>query len=128
MHALAMLHRALRASCPQIHAKRLTSLLAAVEANQCAQVASLKHARAQREPWLLAVCPGLAHLSAQAVVAVYAQRMQIEEVFRDLKNERLGLGLSANRCKSKARDAAIAGHLRMPFGRSGCCLLCYEEE
>jgi hypothetical protein len=56
---------------------------------------SLKHARAQREPWLLAVCPNLAHLSAQAVVAVYAQRMQIEEAFRDLKSARFGLGFSS---------------------------------
>ena len=58
---------------------------------------SLKNARAQREPWLLAVCPDLAHLSAAAAVAVYAQRMQIEESFRDLKSERFGLGFSSNR-------------------------------
>lgn len=64
---------------------------------------SLKHARAQREPWLLAVSPTLAHLSAQAVVAVYAQRMQIEESFRDLKSERFGLGFSANRSTHKDR-------------------------
>jgi hypothetical protein len=51
---------------------------------------SLKIARSQREPWLLAVSPKLVHLSAQAVVAVYAQRMQIEESFRDLKSERFG--------------------------------------
>lgn len=64
---------------------------------------SLKQARAQREPWLLAVCPQLAHLSAESVVAVYAQRMQIEEAFRDLKSERFGLGFSANRSTQKAR-------------------------
>ncbi|MGC2047636.1 MAG: IS4 family transposase [Gallionella sp.] len=64
---------------------------------------SLKNARAQREPWLLAVCPKLTHLSAQAVVAVYAQRMQIEESFRDLKSERFGLGFSANRSTQKDR-------------------------
>lgn len=64
---------------------------------------SLKSARAQREPWLLAVSPGLDHLSAQAVVAVYAQRMQIEESFRDLKSERFGLGFSANRSTQKDR-------------------------
>lgn len=64
---------------------------------------SLKNARAQREPWLLAVCPGLAHPSAVAVIAVYAQRMQIEESFRDLKNERFGLGFSSNRSTQKAR-------------------------
>lgn len=64
---------------------------------------SLKHARAQREPWLLAVCPKLAQLSAQAVVAVYAQRMQIEESFRDLKSERFGLGFSSSRSTQKKR-------------------------
>ncbi len=53
---------------------------------------SLKQACAQREPWLLAVSPSLSNLSAQAVVAIYAQRMQIEESFRDLKSERFGLG------------------------------------
>jgi hypothetical protein len=52
---------------------------------------------------LLAVSPGLAHLSAQAVVGVYAQRMQIEEAFRDLKSERFGLGLSASRSQHKDR-------------------------
>lgn len=64
---------------------------------------SLKNARSQREPWLLAVCPGLAHLSAAAVVAVYAQRMQIEESFRDLKSERFGLGFSSGRSTQKDR-------------------------
>ena len=64
---------------------------------------SLKNARAQREPWLLAVSPKLDHLSAQAAVAVYAQRMQNEESFRDLKSERFGLGFSANRSTQKDR-------------------------
>jgi hypothetical protein len=68
---------------------------------------SLKNARAQREPWLLAVCPGLAHLSAEAIVAVYAQRMQIEESFRDLKSERFGLGFSSGRSTQKDRLSVL---------------------
>jgi hypothetical protein len=68
---------------------------------------SLKHARSQREPWLLAVCPGLAHLRAEAVVTLYAQRMQIEQAFRDLKSERFGLGFSANRSKGKDRISVL---------------------
>jgi transposase len=64
---------------------------------------SRKQARAQREPWLLAVCPSLAELHAKAIVALYAQRMQIEESFRDLKNERFGLGLAASRSKQPDR-------------------------
>lgn len=64
---------------------------------------SLKNARSQREPWLLAVCPRLTHLSAEAVVAVYSQRMQIEESFRDLKSERFGLGFASGRSTQKDR-------------------------
>ena len=37
------------------------------------------------------------------MVAVYAQRMQIEESFRDLKSERFGLGFSSSRSTQKAR-------------------------
>jgi len=64
---------------------------------------SIKAARGAREPWLLACSPGLAHLSPQAVVALYAQRMRIEQSFRDTKNERGGLGLSASRTRSGKR-------------------------
>lgn len=68
---------------------------------------SLKHARRGREPWLLAVCPALSHLSADIVVHWYAQRMQIEESFRDLKSERFGLGLSASRSRDKERWSVL---------------------
>lgn len=68
---------------------------------------SLKSARAQREPWLLAVSPKLNHLSAQAVVAVYAQRMQIEESFRDLKSGQFGFGFSASRSRQKNRLSVL---------------------
>lgn len=68
---------------------------------------SRKQARCQREPWLLAVCPRLNHLSAEALSAIYAQRMQIEEAFRDLKSERFGLGFNANRSHHKARLAVL---------------------
>jgi len=64
---------------------------------------SLKNARAQREPWLLAASPKLNYQSANAIVAVYAQRMQIEESFRDLKSEQFGLGFSSNRSVQKNR-------------------------
>jgi hypothetical protein len=53
------------------------------------------------------VSPKLDHLSAQAAVAVYAQRMQIEESFRDLKSDRFGLGFSANRSTQKDRLAVL---------------------
>jgi hypothetical protein len=75
--------------------------------------ASLKAARSAREPWLLACSPGFAHLSAEAIVSLYAQRMRIEQSFRDLKNERGGLGLSATRSRSGKRleILLLIGHL-----------------
>jgi len=58
----------------------------------CCSAYSLKQTRAQREPWLLAASPLLAVLSATEIINIYAQRMQIEDAFRDLKSDRYGLG------------------------------------
>lgn len=65
--------------------------------------ASAKNARSAREPWLLASSLGLQHLSAEAIVGLYAQRMGIEQSFRDTKNLRLGLGLEVARSRSGQR-------------------------
>lgn len=64
---------------------------------------SAKNARSAREPWLLASSPGLAHLSAEGIVALYSQRMGIEQSFRDTKNLRVGLGLEVARSRSAQR-------------------------
>lgn len=64
---------------------------------------SAEHARREREPWLLASSPGLAHLAAEAIVKLYAQRMRIEQSFRDTKNARLGMGLACSRSRSRIR-------------------------
>ena len=74
---------------------------------------SIKAARGAREPWLLASSPGLAHLSSEAIISLYAQSMRIEQSFRDLKNERGGLGLSAARSRSGKRleILLLIGHL-----------------
>jgi hypothetical protein len=64
---------------------------------------SLKQAKAQKEPWLLAVSPQLAALSAKQVVAIYSGRMQIEQSFRDVKNSRWGLGLSQSQTRKPKR-------------------------
>jgi hypothetical protein len=61
---------------------------------------SLKAARGAREPWWLAGSPRLSVLDAAAIMAIYAKRMRIEPSFRDLKNERLGLGFSSARAHS----------------------------
>jgi hypothetical protein len=64
---------------------------------------SAKNARSAREPWLLVSSFGLRHLHAEAIVALYSQRMRIEQSFRDIKNHRLGLGLEAARSRSGPR-------------------------
>jgi len=68
---------------------------------------SQKKARAQKEPWLLTVSPLLADLSANQVVNIYAGRMQIEQSFRDTKNLRWGLGLSASQTHKPQRRATL---------------------
>jgi len=60
-----------------------------------------------REPWLLSCSPQLCHLSAQAIVGLYAQRMRIEQQFRDTKSEVLGMGLSGSRSSGRARLQAL---------------------
>lgn len=75
--------------------------------------ASLKKARSAREPWLLACSKGTASLSPETIVSHYSKRMQIEQSFRDLKNERLGLGFTASRTRSEKRleILLLIGHL-----------------
>jgi hypothetical protein len=68
---------------------------------------SLKQARAQRDPWLLAASPSLSHLKAVQIIRHFATRMQIEESFRDLKCARYGLGFELNLSRSRERLAAL---------------------
>ena len=74
---------------------------------------SKKSAAAAREPWLLACSPELAQLSAEAIVSLYAQRMKIEQSFRDTKNERLGQGLTRSLSHGQRRLEALLliGHI-----------------
>lgn len=65
--------------------------------------ASAKCARAAREPWLLVSSRDLSHLAAATLIGLYAQRMRIEQSFRDTKNVRTGLGLEAARSRSGPR-------------------------
>jgi len=68
---------------------------------------SLKQARAQREPWLLATSTSLASRTPHQIVNLYATRMQIEEAFRDLKCTRYGLGFELNFSHTRERLAAL---------------------
>lgn len=61
----------------------------------------------QREPWLLAVAPALASLDASQVVNMYAGRMQIEQAFRDLKNNQWGMGLRNSQTRALERLASL---------------------
>ncbi len=74
---------------------------------------SRKQSAAAREPWLLSCSLGLAHLSAESIVSLYAQRMSIEQSFRDTKNERLGLGLTRSMSHGQRRLEALLliGHI-----------------
>ena len=53
----------------------------------------LVHARNMKEPWCLAT--SLSNKTAAEVVKLYGRRFTIEETFRDTKDIRFGLGLSA---------------------------------
>lgn len=68
---------------------------------------SNKQRAAQREPWLLAVAPFLSTLSANAIVALYGRRMQIEQTFRDLKSTQWGMGLSSSQTRQPKRLAIL---------------------
>jgi putative intracellular protease/amidase len=66
-----------------------------------------KIAQRYREPWLLSYSPELAYLGASAIVKLYAQRMKIEQQFRDTKNLALGMGLSQSRSRGQQRLQAL---------------------
>lgn len=61
---------------------------------------SLEYAKGGREPWLLVSNMPELEWPAERIVNLYNQRMQIEEGFRDTKNERYGLAL--NFCRSSS--------------------------
>lgn len=61
------------------------------------------NARRAREPWLLGSSKALQYLTADAIISLYAQRMTIEQSFRDTKNAHLGLGLETARSRSGTR-------------------------
>lgn len=60
-----------------------------------------------QEPWLLAHSRQLRFLRAEEIVALYAQRMQIEENFRDTKSLSSGMGLEFSRSRSARRLHAL---------------------
>lgn len=83
----------------------------------------LVKAKNMREPWCLAT--SLSDCSASEVVKLYKRRFTIEETFRDQKNPRFGLGLSATHIGSPQRRdrllflSAIAQALLTLLGAAG---------
>lgn len=59
--------------------------------------------KGMKEPWYLACGGAAANQAASALVKLYGRRFSIEENFRDTKDIRFGMGLSATRVKSPAR-------------------------
>lgn len=83
----------------------------------------LVHAPRMKEPWCLAT--SRSDLGAASVSKLYGRRFTIEETFRDQKDPRFGLGLSATHTKSCARRdrilllAALAEALLTLLGAAG---------
>lgn len=63
-----------------------------------------KYSRSNREPWLLV--SSLA-ISAKKIVRLYKKRMQIEQNFRDDKNERWGFGWRYGNTKNEKRFSIL---------------------
>ncbi|MCL2895858.1 IS4 family transposase [Brenneria tiliae] len=62
---------------------------------------STAYGQREREPWFLVT--NLPGLSAKQAVKMYRTRMQIEESFRDSKNQRIGLSLKESRSRNEER-------------------------
>jgi hypothetical protein len=79
--------------------------------------------RGMKEPWCLAT--SLGHASAAKVIRLYSRRFTIEEKFRDIKDLRFGMGLSAMHiAEPERRDrllllGALAGALLTLLGEAG---------
>jgi hypothetical protein len=87
--------------------------------------ASRKHAKREKEPWLLVVSPSLKAFSAARVVAYYPSRMQIEEGLRDTKSMHYGLDFtneSQIEAERRANLLLIAALIIFALWLTGICL------
>lgn len=67
---------------------------------------SKSNSKANSDPWLLASNLPQTNQLSKNVVAIYRQRMQIEESFRDMKSTQFGLGFEQN-CTTKLSRLSI---------------------
>jgi hypothetical protein len=83
---------------------------------------SRRYRKLHRAPWLLATSLPHERFSCRKIKRLYAQRMQIEETFRDVKNHRWGMSLRYARSRDGKRlevlllIAALATLLQWVFG------------
>lgn len=64
---------------------------------------NIKYSKANREPWILATSlPGEITM-ARRIINIYKSRMQIEQNFRDIKNQRWGFGLRDSKTENMQR-------------------------
>ena len=64
---------------------------------------SRSYSAREREPWFLVTNLNLQQLNSAKAVKIYATRMQIEESFRDNKNQRIGLSLKESKSRNEKR-------------------------
>lgn len=69
--------------------------------------AACKARKRAREPWLLATSLDSSDLTPARLVALYGQRMQIEQSFRDLKSHHVGFGLEDSQSRHAPRLAVL---------------------
>jgi hypothetical protein len=104
------------------HAKMLRDVLITADKTNIAAVV-VKHQKGMKEAWCIAT--NRTDLAATGVVKLYARRFTIEETFRDIKDNRFGLGLSATHVGSPERRdrllllSAIAQALLTLLGAAG---------
>ena len=87
--------------------------------------ASRKHAKREKEPWLLVVSPSLKAFSAVRVVDYYRSRMQIEEGLRDTKSTHYGLDFTSEsriEAERRANLLLIAALIIFALWLTGICL------
>lgn len=68
---------------------------------------SRESANGAREPWILVTSLKGGETITPMVIRAYKKRMQIEEAFRDTKNEYYGLGLNRSRSRSAERFTVL---------------------
>lgn len=78
-------------------------VLKTLKGTKSMQATSLKIAQREREPWLIAT--SLKHTSTliRKIMNIYAKRAQIENGFRDTKNQRLGFSLNDSKTNHTKR-------------------------